>query len=68
MLDVSNGGEQREAILIISAAAPAISTCETGRAKHQLMQQHPDGELAGSHLSSEQWTCDYRNNRGQPRD
>lgn len=55
-LGVSNGGEQREAILIISAAAPAFSTYETDRAKHQLMQQHPDGDPAVSHLSSEQWT------------
>lgn len=38
---VNNGEEQREAILITSAAAPAISTYETDRAKHQLMQQYP---------------------------
>lgn len=37
-LIVCNVEEQWEAILIISAAAPAISTCETDRAKHQLMQ------------------------------
>lgn len=40
-VEVSNGEEQWEGILIISAAAPAISTYETDRAKHQLMQRYP---------------------------
>lgn len=53
-LEVSNGEEQREGILITSAAAPAISTYETDRAKHQLMQQYPHRDPARSHLSSEQ--------------
>lgn len=68
VLEVSNGEEQREGILIISAAAPAISTYETDRAKHQLMQQYPDGDPARTHLSSEQQPSDYRNDCGQPRD
>lgn len=38
VVEVSNGKEQWEGILIISAAAPAITTYETDRAKHQLMQ------------------------------
>lgn len=67
-VEVSNGEEQWEGILIISAAAPAISTYETDRAKHQLMQRYPERGPARSHLSSEQQPSDYRKDCGQPRD
>lgn len=51
-LEVSNGKEQWEGSLIISFAAPAISTYGTDRAKHQLMQRYPHGIPACSHLDS----------------
>ena len=66
MVEVSNGEEQREGILIISAAAPAISTYETDRAKHQLMQQYPRGDPSLSHLASQQQLSDSSNDCDEP--
>lgn len=68
VVEVSNGEEQWEGILITPAAAPALSTYETDRAKHQLMQWYPHGEPARSHLDSQQQPPDYGNDRVQPRD
>lgn len=68
VVEVSNGEEQWEGILIISAAAPAISTYETDRAKHQLMQWYPHGDQTRSHLGSQQQPSDYSNDCDQPRD
>lgn len=67
MVEVSNDEEQREGILIIPASAPAISTYETDRAKHQLMQQYPGGDLPRSHLASQQQLSDYSNGCDEPR-
>lgn len=68
VVEVSNGEEQREGILIISAAAPAISTFETDRAKHQLMPRYPHGDPAHFHLESQQKPSDYSNDCVRPRD
>lgn len=66
----SDGEEHREGILINSAATPAISTYETDRAKHQLMQKYPHGDPAHFHLDSQQQQqlSDYSNDRNGPRD
>lgn len=70
VVEVSNVEEQWEGILIISVAAPAISAYETDRAKHQLMQWYPRGDLARSHLDSQQQQqpSDYTDDCNQPRD
>lgn len=68
LVEASNGVEQWEGILIISAVAPAISTYETDRAKHQLMQRYPRGDPSYSHLDSQQQLSDYSNDCDEPRD
>lgn len=68
LVEVSNDTEQREGILIISATAPAISTYETDRAKHQLMQQYTQGGPAHSLTWTQQQPSDCSNDDDQTRD
>lgn len=60
---MGGAGREQGAILIISAAAPAISTYETDRAKRQLMQQYPGGDPPRSHSSSPLITLMNRDER-----
>lgn len=57
-MEVSDGEERREGILIMpAAAAPAISTGET--AKRQLMQYIPDGQNLSEELRPSDWTSSH---------
>lgn len=67
-LEVSDGEERREGILIVpTAAAPVISTDETETAKRQLMRRFPDGLNLSAELPPSDWTSSHSQPRKEGR-